>query len=89
MVSLILTGESTLNLQKNPELLAQTLNQRFWYTRIRDESRLAISPEEYAHDISLKGAFVRGVMAEESDSKLQEQILRCGLQALRGEGIDL
>lgn len=89
MVSLILTGESTLNLQKNPELLAQTLNQRFWHTRIRDESRLAISPEEYAHDISLKGAFVRRVMAEESDSKLQEQILRCGLQALRGEGIDL
>ena len=53
--------------------------------RIRDETTLRIDPRDYENDISLKGEFIRRVLASEQDSAEQERIIACGLRALRGE----
>ena len=47
---------------------------------------MAINPEDYKHDMSLKGEFIRTVSADESlDQATKEKIIACGINALMGE----
>ena len=39
------------------------MDGKFYFHKIKDESRLKIDKETYEHDISLKGEFIRLVMA--------------------------
>lgn len=89
LVKIVLRGTYTLTTQKDLAYLLQYLNQRFFFAKIKDESELNIPDEEYVHDISLKGAFLRAVKAANEDSETKAQMIRCGIQALRGEEIDL
>ncbi len=89
LVKLVLTGACTLDTQKDLDYLEQELSQEFYFVKLKDESRLGLHPEDYAHDISLKGAFVRLVLGGNEGEEEKEQIIRCGIQALSGEGIHL
>ena len=44
---------------------------------------------DYAHDVSLKGAFVRRVLASDLPEEEKERAISLGLQALRGEEVVL
>ena len=48
--------------------------------------RLRIRPEDYRHDVSLRGEFVRLVMDSDLAEDEKEQVLRLGVRALAGEG---
>lgn len=63
--------------------------QGFFFTKVKDETHMAIHPEDYQNDISLKGEFIRLVL--ESDAKEEDKaaIIRTGIQALAGEEITL
>jgi hypothetical protein len=50
---------------------------------------LEIRPEDYSHDISLKGEFVRRVMASDLSVEEKEEILACGIRALSGEELNV
>ena len=89
LVKFTLTGHYTLETQKDPAFLKKMLESRFYFLRIKDESRLKIEKESYEHDISLKGEFIRLVMASDKTDAEKEQIICCGIRALSGEEVEL
>lgn len=89
MVKVILVGKTLPDAQKDVEHLRQVLSERFYFAKIRDESGIVIRPEEYQNDISLKGEFVRRVLASDLEESEKERIIACGLRVLSGEEVGL
>ena len=89
MVKVVLTGicpaEATLDLTH----LRSVLAERFYFAKVKNETRLSINAEDYAHDISLKGEFVRRVMASSLSQSEKERVIACGFRALSGEELGL
>lgn len=63
--------------------------QGFFFTKVKDETHMAIHPEDYQKDISLKGEFIRLVLASDASEEDKAAIIRTGIQALAGEEITL
>ena len=89
LVKFTLTGTYTLETQKDLQFLRKSMEPLFWFVKIKDESRFQIEKETYEHDVSLKGEFIRLVMASEKSEEEKARIICCGIQALSGEEIVL
>ena len=89
LVKFVLRGDYTLQTQKDPVFWQKALADRFWFVKIDDESNLRILREDYAHDASLKGEFVRLVLASDRDDAEKARIISCGIRALSGEEVVL
>lgn len=87
MVKVVLTGECLPDDQKDLVHLTGVLSDRFYFAKIYDETRLRICPEDYRNDISLKGEFVRRVMASNLKDEEKERVITCGFRALCGEEV--
>ncbi len=86
MVRLELVGRYFPSLWKDTDGLMREFGNRFYYFEIKDSSRIAINPEDYKHDMSLKGEFIRTVSADDSlDDETKERVIACGINALMGE----
>lgn len=85
LIRVVLTGELDPSFSPDAVLIERNLAGRFWFVQVRDETRLAIHPEDYRHDISLKGEFIRLVLASELDEAQKNRVIGCGLRALYGE----
>ncbi len=57
--------------------------------KIKDETRLTLDPKDYENDVSLKGEFIRLVMASGESEENKIKIIRTGLEALTGEEITI
>ena len=58
----------------------------FYYFEIKDKSRPLINPEDYKFDKTLKGEFIRAVMADsELSDGMKARVISCGINALLGE----
>lgn len=89
LVKAVLTGSRPAELLIDLPRTEQMLSQRFYFAKLADKTRLLIHPEDYSHDISLKGEFVRRVMASGLREQEKERIIACGFRALGGEELDL
>lgn len=89
LVKFTLTGKYTLETQKDLQFLKKSLEPLFWFVKIKDESQFLIEKESYEHDASLKGEFIRLVMASDKSEEEKARIVCCGIQALSGEEISL
>ena len=88
LVRVRLVGEYEPGLRRDTESLTERFSSAFFYFEVKDESRLRISPDDYKNDKSLKGEFIRLVMAkDELSSEEKEDIIECGIRALAGEAI--
>ncbi len=86
LVRLVLTGYVQVGFSPDAAALSARFNPEFYYFEVKDEVRLRISASDYEHDLSLKGEFIRTVMADNTLSdKQKETIIACGLSALLGE----
>lgn len=89
MVKFTLTGTYTPETQKDLGFLTRLLGERFWFARIKDESRFRMERSSYEHDASLKGQFIRLVMASDRAEEDKARIICAGLQALAGEAVEV
>ena len=89
MVKVVLTGTCPTEKMLDLSHLRGVLAERFYFAKIKDETRLSINAEDYAHDISLKGEFVRRVMASSLSETEKERVIACGFRALSGEELGL
>ena len=89
LVKVELIGSCPAETQKDVEHLTGVLAERFYFAKIADKSRLLLCPEDYANDVSLKGEFVRRVMASSLKDEEKERIIACGFRALMGEEVGL
>ncbi len=69
--------------------LQNLVKRDFFFTKVKDETHMAINPEDYKNDISLKGEFIRLVLASDISEEDKAAIIRTGMQALMGEEITL
>ena len=89
MVKFTLTGSYDTDTQKDIRFLRRALEEDFYFVKVKDESRLGLAKSDYINDASLKGAFIREVMASDMDEARKEQVILCGLRALKGEEAEL
>ncbi len=68
--------------------VAGVLSDRFYFAKVYDKTRLSIRAEDYQNDISLKGEFVRLVLASNLDEEIKMQVIEKGIRALGGEEVD-
>ena len=90
LVRIILTGETDVNIEKDVEHVSRQMTDRFYYAEVKDQSNVEIDYDEYLHEASLKGELVRMLQSEEGlDEEERARIVRCAIQALKGEDISL
>ena len=85
MVHLVLSGAVEEGATKDAEQIALYLKSKFFFSKVKDKTRLRIRAENYMNDLSLKGEFVRRVMAADLSETDKERVLHYGLRALAGE----
>lgn len=86
LVRVILTGSRRVGFSPDAAALTARFADRYYFFEVRDESRLLINADDYRHDLSLKGEFIRLVMSDSTLSeKKKEDVIACGLTALFGE----
>ena len=88
LVKFTFTGTHTLDTQLDLRFLMKMLESRYYFVKIKDESHLEIAKEDYEHDISLKGEFIRMVLASDKTEEEKERIIRFGIQALMGQEVE-
>ena len=85
LVKFTLTGSFLPETDKDISFIQKALESDFYFVKIKDESRLKIDDADYRYDKSLKGEFIRMVLSSERSEEEKEQIICCGLAALKGE----
>ena len=89
LVRIILKGETSVDAEKDIEHIKRMVSERFFYGEVKDSSRVAIDYDEYLHEASLKGELVRLLKEEDLSEDERGLIVRCAVQALKGEDISL
>lgn len=86
MADVTLCGELEVDCEKDPGYLRTVLESEFFFARLRDLTRLRVNVEDYLYDESLRGEFVRLVMADPSiRPQDRTEVIRCGFRAMDGE----
>ena len=89
LVKLVLNGSVDVECDKNMDLLLKRFENRYYFLKIYDETKLMVDYAAFALDESLKGEFVRRVWAAENLSQEEKTtIIRYGIQALAGEELE-
>ena len=78
-----------VGVSEKADMLLAVLSERFYFAKIKDETTLSIRPEDYRNDVSLKGEFVRRVMASGLRDEEKKRVLACGFRALSGEELGI
>ncbi len=86
LVKIVLTGRVDLEAERDPEWVRKWLEDEYYFLKVKDETSLLVRPEDYQYDVSLKGEFVRLVLASDLPEHEKEEILQRGIRALAGEG---
>ena len=86
MADVTLCGELDVDCEKDIGYLRTSLEEAFFFARLRDETTLRIDLDDYLYDESLRGEFVRLVMADPTVlSEDKTAVIRCGFKAMDGE----
>ena len=89
MVEFILTGAADPSARIAGKYLGNLAAGDFFFVKVKDETRLALEPRDYENDVSLKGEFIRLVMASDASDEDKRAMIRAGLEALTGEEITI
>jgi len=86
LVKLVLKGRLDVECEKDIAYFLSRFSSQYYFVKVYDETTLKIDIDDYMLDESLKGEYVRQVMADatipEEDKKV---IIRYGLQAIAGK----
>lgn len=88
LVKIELTGALDVECEKDMDYLGKQFENSFYAFKIKDCTVYKVDYMSYEHDVSLKGEFIRNVMARDDINEQDKaEIIRYGLQALQGEEI--
>ncbi len=88
MVKVELVGSVAPDTCHDAKYAASVLAGRFYFAKVYDKTKLSIRAEDYQNDISLKGEFVRLVLASNLAEDVKMQVIEKGIRALGGEEVD-
>ena len=87
MVKIVLTGNVGVDSEIDCDFLQDSLQGYFYFEKVENATKLSVSYEDYAGNVSLKGEFIRSVLASDLEENMKAEIIHCGIQALSGEEI--
>ncbi len=89
MIKVVLVGDLDVeSAQIDLEYFRKALEPDYYFVKISDETKLRVDADRFLLDESLKGEFVRTVMAaEELSEEERAAVIRCGLRAIAGEEV--
>lgn len=86
MVKVILSGSIDAEAEINASYIYNAIYEDYFFIKINDETKVKVDYARYSLDVSLKGEFIRSVMADDSlTEEVKGEIIRTGLLALAGE----
>lgn len=86
LIRVVLQGKYKMSMEKHLGMLEQKLD-RFYCVKVKDDSVLDVTEADVAHDISLRGEFVRQVLQSDLSAEAKEQTILVGLRALSREDL--
>lgn len=87
LLKVVLVGEHKADFEIDKNNLVLRLNEEFFFAKVYDKTELKINIEEYAHDKSVRGEFVRAVWESDLSLEIKNKVIMCGLNALKGEDV--
>lgn len=87
MVKITLVGKYNIDLIKQNELLLDSLNDEYFFAKVEDKSKLNVNPKDFENDVSLKGEFIRNVLASNLTDDEKNSVIEYGIKALLKEEI--
>ena len=87
LIKFVLTGELDVECELSLEYLTDLFSDYFYYVKFEDKTKLSVKYSDYEKDESLKGEFIRMVLASDLSEEQKSEVIRCGLTALSGEEI--
>ncbi len=84
LVRIVLCGEDAPEMTRNTQYLERRLSEKFWYAEVTDGRRVKQDITSFRYDVSLRGEFVRRVLASPLSEEERAEILRLGLSAFEG-----
>lgn len=88
LLKVVLTGALDVECEKNLEYLLTAIEPHYFFVKIEDNTSFQMEEQNYLLDESLKGEFVRQVMADDTIPEEEKEIvIRYGLLALAGEEV--
>ena len=86
LVKVVLTGKVSVDCSYDVSYIEDKYKNNFFAFKIEDDKvGLKFNIEDYRYDASLKGEFIRTVMAENYSEEEKRQIIELGIKALSGE----
>ena len=89
MVEYLLCGACDPRADIPVSTLRRLLRSKHFFSKFKDERRLALDPADYQNDLSLKGEFIRLVLAGALSDEEKTRVIRMGMEALTGGEIAL
>lgn len=88
LIKIILTGRVELESERDIDFILRKYQEEFYFVKVYDETSPIIDYSKYEYDASLKGEFIRLILAEKITDKEKQEIIMTGLKALSGEELD-
>ena len=89
LVKVTLTGKVRLSAERDLQYLTNRFEGAYFAFKLNDrEVGIALFPEEYENDISLRGEFIRLVMQGSYTEEEKRMLLELGMRALAGEEVE-
>lgn len=86
LLKIVLTGTIDVDFEPDLPFMQRQLAPDYYFVKLENQTRLHVDAQAYALDASLKGEFVRTVMAaEELSEEEKAAVVQCGIRALSGE----
>lgn len=87
LVKVVLKGERAPDLFVDTQSLAAAIGEEFFFAKVYDKTTLKLTDDDFAADKSVRGEFVRVVLASELSEEEKTLVLTCGINALKGEEV--
>ena len=86
LLRVTLVGERSPEIKPDLYALENIYSKRYWYFEIKDETRITVDVEAIKYDKTLKGEFIRKVLADgDLSNSDKSRIIDFGIRALMGE----
>ena len=85
LIKIVLKGQVSPECDLDLLWMKRKLESDYYFLKIKDQTKVAVRAEDYQYDRSLKGEFVRLVQETDLSEEDQSEILKLGIQALKGE----
>lgn len=89
LVKIVLKGSVDVECEKEPEYIVNTLKDNYFFLKLYDESKLSVDYDSYMLDESLKGEFVRLVIASDLSDEEKANVIKQGIYVISGGKLEV